>query len=314
MSQIQFPGQPGISERLRPGLRRVLAPNPSALTGPGTNTYVFGEGKVAVIDPGPDDPRHLRAILDALEPGERVGWIIATHAHLDHTALVPALVQATGAPVLAYGNAEAGRRPRVARDFALGGGEGVDQGFRPDEELPDGACIHGPDWTLEVLHTPGHFGNHICLAWDNAVLSGDHVMGWSTTLVSPPDGDMGAYMASLARLARHGAQTMYPGHGGVIEDAPARLAELTAHRLDREAQILAALQRTPRRTGAPHSEGPGAGGLTLDALTRAVYTDVAPMLLPAAARNVLAHLVDLEEKSRVSSYVTRNREVIWSSS
>lgn len=267
-----------MAERLAPGLRRVLAPNPGPLTGAGTNSYILGEGEVAVIDPGPDDPAHLAALEAALAPGERIGHVLVTHAHRDHAPLARALAARWGAPVLAFGDATAGRNPAFAALADLGGGEGVDEGFAPDIRLADGATVEGAGWRLTALWTPGHMGNHLCLLWGDAAFSGDHVMGWATTVVSPPDGDMAAYMASLDRLASAAARVLYPGHGAPVTDPAARISELRAHRRAREAAILA-------RLGPEPQDIPG--------LTRAVYTDIAPGLLPAAERNVLAHLLDL---------------------
>lgn len=298
MSQPHSDLQPGRSTSVTAGLRRVLAPNPSALTGPGTNSYIVGEGRVALIDPGPDDPAHFAALLAALAPGEVVEAIIVTHAHHDHSALAPRLAAHLHAPVLAFGTALEGRNPALAALPHLGGGEGLDLGFRPDMRLADGDSVTGPDWSLRALHTPGHLGNHICLSWGAALFSGDMAMGWSTSIVSPPDGDMTAYMESLARMAAEGAQVLYPGHGAEVPDAPRRLEDLAAHRRLRESQILAAL-----------ALGPGSA----DALAARVYTDVAPSLLPAAARNVLAHLLDLQTRSLVRTIPSPGRDAIWHS-
>jgi glyoxylase-like metal-dependent hydrolase (beta-lactamase superfamily II) len=279
------PPRAGVVERPEPGLRRVLAPNPSPMTLHGTNSYILGEGRVAVIDPGPADPGHMAALLAALTPGETVGWIVVTHAHLDHSPLAQPLAAATGAPVLAFGDAAAGRSTMMqalARAGLAGGGEGVDAAFRPDDVLSDGDRLAGDGWDLVAHHTPGHFGNHLSLQWGTRVFSGDHVMGWASSLVSPPDGDMGAYMASLARLAALNPARLYPGHGEAVEDAAARIAELAAHRRAREAAIRDAL-----------SAGP-ADAATLAA---AVYTDTPAALMGAAARNVFAHLVDLTERN-----------------
>ena len=265
-------------DHLAPGLRRVLAPNPGPLTGPGTNSYIVGTGTVAVIDPGPDDPAHLAALEAALGPDERISHIVVTHAHRDHAPLARILGARQGAPVAAFGDARAGRNPAWDALGDLGGGEGVDSTFAPDLTLPDGAVIEGPDWRLQAIWTPGHMGNHICLRWGDAVFSGDHVMGWATSVVSPPDGDMAAYMASLDRLATLPARVFHPGHGAPVADPAARVADLIAHRRGREAQILAAL--TPQPQPIRH-------------LTERVYADLSPTLIPAAERNVLAHLLDL---------------------
>ena len=273
--------------RLEPDLRLVRAPNPSPMTERGTNSYVLGCGAVAVIDPGPDDARHLEALLAALEPGERVSHILVTHSHLDHCGVAPALARRTGAPVLAFGPSAAGRDPDLrARHAAagLGEGAGIDPDFAPDACIADGARISGADWELRALWTPGHMGNHLCFIADGRAFSGDHVMGWSSSVVAPPEGDMGAYLDSLTRLRDAGAARLYPGHGAPVEDPPARIDALIRHRRARARQLLDAL----------------AGGASdLDALTRAVYADTPPPLLGAARRNLLAHLFDLEARGVV---------------
>jgi glyoxylase-like metal-dependent hydrolase (beta-lactamase superfamily II) len=188
---------------LDPPIRSLLAPNPSPLTGSGTNTWIVGATALAVIDPGPEDSAHLSAILAAIGPGQHISHIFVTHAHRDHSALAARLSAASGAPVLAFGTATEGRSPLMA-SLAPGlpaTGEGLDLRFTPDQRLADDDTISGPDWSLSALHTPGHLGGHICLALGDTLFSGDHVMGWATSIVSPPDGDMGAYMASLHRLA-----------------------------------------------------------------------------------------------------------------
>ena len=273
----------GRAQALAPGLRRVLAPNPSPMTHWGTNTYLLGGAAgLAVIDPGPADSEHLAALLRAIGRAP-VSHILVTHSHLDHSALAAALARATGAPVLAFGDAEAGRSAAMRALVEGGlrsGGEGVDLHFAPDRTVADGDVIAGPGWRLEVMHTPGHMGNHICLRWEDGVFTGDHVMGWASSLVSPPDGDLTDFMASCARLAARPAARFYPGHGAPVTDPAARLAWLIAHRQAREGQILSALHDAPE-------------GLTLAALTARIYTDTPAALHPAAARNVLAHLVDL---------------------
>jgi len=272
--------------RLEPGLRRLTAPNPSPMTFRGTNTYLFGEGEVAVIDPGPDDPRHLAAILAALAPGEHVGAILVTHSHRDHSPLARPLAAATGAPVLAAGPSDWGRSAvmaRLATTGGIGGGEGVEPSFVPDSQIREGARVEGGWGTIEVLETPGHMANHLSFAWQGALFTGDLVMGWSTSLVSPPDGDMGAFMASCRRLETRADRIYHPGHGDPVTAPQTRVAELIAHRLAREAQILAALDPATPATAAD--------------LARRIYTDLAPALLPAAERNVLAHLLDLASRN-----------------
>ena len=276
--------EPGVMQQIEPGLRSVLAPNPSPMTHWGTNTFLLGEGEVAVIDPGPALPAHLAAILAALRPGERISHIFVTHAHLDHSPLARPLAEATGAEVLAFGDARAGLSPRMAGVQGLGGGEGLDLAFTPDRCLQDGEVVAGGTWALEVLHTPGHLGSHICLGWGDRLFTGDHVMGWAPSLVSPPEGDMTDYMASLARLAQRPWLRLYPAHGAAIEVPATRLRELITHRQSREALILQALTQ-PR---------------PLEALLADVYHDTAPALLPAARRNLLAHLLDLLHRNEIS--------------
>ncbi|MDP3340350.1 MBL fold metallo-hydrolase [Frigidibacter sp.] len=286
----------GQVRQVAPGLRQVLAPNPSPMTLQGTNTWIVGEGRVAVIDPGPALPTHLAAILAALGPGETVSHILVTHAHLDHSPLARPFAEMAGAPVLAFGDALAGRSPVMARLVGAGGGEGVDNGFAPDEVLADGAEISGDGWRMTALHTPGHFGNHLSFVWGERLFTGDQVMGWSSSLISPPDGDVAQYMASLDRLAAIGAQVAHSGHGPDIPDPAARIAELAAHRRQREAEVLAAL------TGAP------ADAATLAAR---IYTATPPALLGAAARNVLAHLVDLSDRGLIAPQGVLSAEAVF---
>ena len=266
-------------------VRVVRAPNPSAMTGPGTNSFLIGEEEVAVIDPGPDDPGHVQAILDAAEG--RISHILVTHAHLDHSAGVARLVQATGAPVFAFGTAESGRSPtmaRLAQTGPVGGGEGIDQVFRPDIFLRHGEVLQSDDWTIEALHTPGHMGGHLSFRLGDAIFCGDLVMGWSTTLISPPDGDLVDYFRSLDLLAGLAPRILYPAHGDPVTDPLPRLAELGAHRRHRTAQILSALDE--------------AGGTAADLAAR-IYA-VPQQLMPAAERNVLAHLLALADLGAVT--------------
>lgn len=271
---------------LEPGLRRITAPNPSPMTAQGTNTYLLGTGEIAVIDPGPASPAHRDAILAALASGERIGAILVTHSHRDHSPLARELGQMTGAPVLAAGPSDWGRSATMAAlaaAGAIGGGEGVDHAFAPDRRLADGQTIAGGWGEIAALHMPGHMANHLCFGWQGTMFTGDLVMGWSTSLVSPPDGDMGAFMRSCLRLAGRADRRYFPGHGAPIDDPQARIAALIAHRRSREAQIIAALATRPGATAA---------NLAAD-----IYTGLDPTLLPAAARNVLAHLIDLYERN-----------------
>ncbi|AYE86215.1 MBL fold metallo-hydrolase [Sulfitobacter sp. D7] len=283
-----FDPEIGLAETLEPGLRRIVAPNPSPMTYRGTNTYLLGQSEVAVIDPGPDSPAHLDAILAALQPGQRISHIIVTHTHLDHSPLARPLAARTGAEVWAFGNATAGRSPvmqGLAEAGLMGGGEGVDHEFIPDHTLADGDVLEGESWALEVLHTPGHIGNHLCLAWGDACLTADHIMGWATSLVSPPDGDLTDFMTSCEKLAARQWRVFYPGHGAPVLDPNTRLDWLVAHRRAREASILEALN---------------AGPATAEDLARVIYTETPAALLGAATRNVLAHLVDLTGRGRVA--------------
>lgn len=279
----------GKAEPVAPGLRRIVAPNASPMTFRGTNTYLLGTRALAVIDPGPDDPAHLDAILSALGPGQRISHIFVTHAHLDHSPLSRALARETGAPIHAFGRFDAGRRPvmqALAESGLVGGGEGVDAAFVPDRRLADGDRIAGDGWQLEALHTPGHMANHLSFAWGRALFSGDHVMGWASSIVSPPDGDLSAFMESLHRLQTRRWAVFHPGHGAPVLAPSTRLRDLIAHRLKREAAILTALSEGPARAAD---------------LAARIYTDVAPALLPAAERNVLAHLLDLAGKKEVTA-------------
>ena len=267
-------------------LSTLRADNPGPFTGLGTNTYCLGQTTKTIVDPGPDTPAHLAAILQEVGRHE-IEAILVTHAHTDHSALAPRLSALTGAPILAFGDARAGMSAQMTALEAEGiaGGEGRDDAFVPDHCLTDGNILSLSGLEIEVIHTPGHMSNHICLGLGDTLLSGDHVMAWSTSLVSPPDGDMSAYMASLHKLARRIWRRFLPGHGLPVEDPAARMAALIAHRLGREASVLAAL-----------SQGPG----TPEALTKTIYTDLAPNLQAAATRNVLAHLIDLQARAKVS--------------
>ena len=279
----------GVLTQYEPGIAMILAPNASPMTWWGTNTWLIGTERLAIIDPGPQDTSHLKAILAGIS-GRPVDYILVTHAHVDHSPLAKALSRETGAPILAFGSASAGQEPhmKALADTGLaGGGEGVDTDFAPDRTLGDGDCIEVSGRRLQAIHTPGHMSNHLCFAWDTpgktpALFSGDHVMGWASSLVSPPDGDLTAFMSSCQKLARRKDRIYYPGHGAPITDPAARLAWLISHRRSRESQITELLQE---------------GSQSAHSLTSRIYTDVKPALLPAAERNVLAHLIDLSQRN-----------------
>ncbi len=268
----------GKMEQISPLVRRILAPNPSPFTFTGTHTYVVGRGEVAVIDPGPDLPKHIRALLDALE-GEQIAAILCTHTHRDHSPASRPLKEATGAPIT-------GCAPMSINDEGPRTDAAFDPDYHPDRVLADGERLIGEGWSLEAVATPGHTSNHLCfaLAEEQALFTGDHVMGWSTTIVSPPDGDMAAYMASLARLQERDDTIYYPAHGPAVEKPQRLLRGLLLHRRHREAQILSELKSGEGR---------------IPALVARMYREIDPQLRPAAGRSVLAHLLDLEARGAV---------------
>ncbi len=283
----QFDPAYGVAEELSPGLRRIVAPNPSSMTFKGTNTYLLGTRDLAVIDPGPERAAHLQAILNAVGQDQRITHIFVTHSHVDHSTLARPLSEATGAPVLAFGPSGAGRSEIMTKLAATGlsdAGEGIDTAFFPDLTLEDGAVTTGPDWSLEAIWTPGHLGNHLSFAWDDIVFTGDLVMGWASSLVSPPDGDLTDFMASCRRLRARGAGVFHAGHGAPITAPMDRVTWLIDHRLSREAAILEALTKTQASTTD---------------LAQLIYTDTPASLIPAAKRNILAHLIDLYNKKMV---------------
>lgn len=279
------------------GLQRLIAPNPSPMTGEGTNSYIIGTDDVAVIDPGPADPWHQEALVSAVA-GRPVRAILVTHAHLDHSPGAAPLGVRLQAPVLAFGPFDAGRS-RTMRDLTglVAGGEGVDALFRPDAQLAHGDTVSGEGWTLRAHHTPGHMANHLCFEWleRREVFTGDTVMGWASTLISPPDGDLGQFMDSLNLLERLNAARFHPGHGPEV-DAPAdRCQLLRAHRQSREAAILQRLA-SPKR---------------IPELIADIYNDTPLALHPAAARNVLAHLVHLAETGRAVAEPAIHPDARW---
>ena len=270
-------GKTGRIEQVAPLVRRVLAANPSPFTYTGTQTYLVGSGEVAVIDPGPDRPDHVDALLAAIGGGT-VRAILCTHTHRDHSPASRALAAATGAEII-------GCAPVALADDGPRADEAFDSLYRPDRVLEDGERVTGAGWTLEAVATPGHTSNHLCFALpeQQALFSGDHVMGWSTTIVAPPDGDMAEYMASLDKLLGRRDRIYYPAHGPAIETPHQHVRRLIVHRRAREQQILAQLE---------------AGESRIEAMVPRLYADVDPRLHPAAARSVLAHLVDMERRGR----------------
>jgi glyoxylase-like metal-dependent hydrolase (beta-lactamase superfamily II) len=274
----------GAVDQVSPLIRRVVANNPGPFTYMGTGTYIVGRGEVAVIDPGPDMPAHLEAILAALEPGETVTHIVITHHHSDHSPLAAPLKARTGAPIYGCAVAHAPTDDSGVRTEA-----GHDHDFKPDVSLCGGGqLLEGPGWTLEAIATPGHTSNHICYALleENALFSGDHIMGWSTTVITPPDGDMTDYMASLDKVRARGFATLWPTHGPPVTDVTPFIDAYIAHRRAREAQVLKAV-------------GDGYGRIR--DMVPVLYADVDSRLHPAAARSVLGHMIDLVRRGQVTT-------------
>jgi len=276
---------PGHAEEIAPGVRRMLVNNPSPFTFKGTMSYIVGRGRVAVIDPGPDDAAHRAALLDALR-GETVTHIFVTHTHRDHSPGAAALKAATGALVLAEGPHRAARPLHVGEAPRLDAGG--DTAFDPDLRLADGDVVEGDGWRIEAVATPGHTANHMAYALQgtDVLFSGDHVMGWSTTIVAPPDGAMSDYMASLDKLARRGETVYLPGHGNLIRNAPAFVQSYIRHRQGREASILHRLAK---------------GEADIPSLVRAIYIGLDPRLVGAAGLSTLAHLEDLVARGVVAT-------------
>ncbi|WP_293447185.1 MBL fold metallo-hydrolase [Planktotalea sp.] len=288
MTPNDFNPQAGKPVTLAPALRRILAPNPSPMTYRGTNTYLLGHHDIAVIDPGPDSDPHLAAIMAACTSPQRITQILVTHSHVDHSPLAKRLSEKTGAPILAFGPSDAGRSDAMKACLEAGmqgGGEGIDTAFRPDVLISDGEQISAGDQMITAWHTPGHMGNHMCLAWNDAVFCGDLVMGWASSLVSPPDGDLTDFMASCEKLRRLDANILHSGHGAPIIDPKSRLEWLIEHRKSREAQIIQQLSLAPAAAST---------------IATKIYSDTPTALLPAATRNVIAHLIDLEGKNMIT--------------
>jgi len=283
------PWPTGEAEQIEPLVRRVLAPNPSPFTYTGTQTYIVGLGDgCAVIDPGPDEPAHLAA-LEAAIGGEHVCAIMCTHTHRDHSPGSRPLARRTGAPIV-------GCAPLAIDTAGPRADEGFDPDYAPDRVLADGEAMTGPGWTLTALATPGHVSNHLCFALEEsgALFSGDHVMGWSTSVVVPPDGDMGDYMASLQLLHERDDRVLYPAHGPAVTKPRQLVRSMIGHRRQRENQILRLLGEARQQVGD---------------LVAQMYKGLDPKLTKAAALSVTAHLIDLERRGLVV-----RSEDIWQTS
>jgi glyoxylase-like metal-dependent hydrolase (beta-lactamase superfamily II) len=282
---LAFSAPAGACVEVSPLVRRIVAGNAGPMTFTGTCTYLVGRGRVAVIDPGPDSPGHVANILRALA-GETVTDIAVTHTHRDHSPAARALKGETGARIVGCGP------PRPARALALGETDSMesaaDRDHAPDLGMMDGDAIEGPGWRLEAVETPGHTANHLAFALpqEGALFSGDHVMAWSTTVVGPPEGSMGAYMASLDKLRRRDERIYWPGHGGPVRETQRFVRALAHHRRQREASILTRL---------------AAGDRTVPAIVAAVYQGLAPGLRGAAGLSVFAHLEDLVARGIVAT-------------
>jgi glyoxylase-like metal-dependent hydrolase (beta-lactamase superfamily II) len=272
MSSAVLPIVAGQIVEIAPDVRRVTAPNPGVMTGPGTNSYILGDDDLTLIDPGPESDAHLAVLLEAV--GKKLRWILCTHTHRDHSPLARALQQATGARVLGYGSV-----PDDGRQ---------DEAFKPDRALRDGDIVDCGVYRLRAVHTPGHASNHLCylLEGRGVLFTGDHVMQGSTVVISPPDGDMQAYLDSLEKLLTFPIGAFAPGHGHVIETPQEEVRRLVAHRLKREEKIFAALQRV--------------GPVSLEDLVRSAYDDVPERIHNVAMRSLHASLIRLEKNRRVT--------------
>lgn len=282
-SRMPFEPMHGRPVPVAPGIVRVTCNNPSPFTFHGTNSYLIGTDTLAVIDPGPEDEAHLAALIEAIG-GRKVSHVLVTHTHADHSPLARALSAATGAIIAGCGAHVAARPLHEGELNPLDAA--ADRLYRPDMELADGALLTGDGWTIEAVATPGHTANHLCLAvcGTGYLFSGDHVMAWSTTVVAPPDGAMTPYLASLQKLLARPETLYLPGHGAKLPDAPVYVEALYAHRMQREAAILDALE---------------CDALGLMMLVDRLYEGLAADLRPAAGLSVLAHLERLESLGQV---------------
>jgi len=281
--RTEFDPEYGTAVKIADGIQRITAPNKSAFTYFGTNTYILGDKNVAVIDPGPAIDSHFELLLETLK-GRTVSHIILTHTHMDHSPLAKPLQEKTGAPMLAEGPHRNSRELHLGEQNALDAA--ADNDFMPDHKLEDGEIINGDGWKLETIHTPGHTKNHACFAISDTemLFSGDHVMSWSTSIVAPPDGSMSDYLASLTKLAERKETVYFPGHGGRLEKAPEFTRALRAHRKMRETAVLSRIR---------------AGDLTIPNIVKVIYKDTNPKLHGAAGLSVFAHIEDLVERKLI---------------
>ena len=264
----------------------ILAPNPSPMTFKGTNTYIIDNGELAIIDPGPLNEEHFNNILE-VTAGRSVKYIFLTHSHVDHSPLAKQLSVELNTPIYGYGASDTGLSSTMLSLLDSGyhsGSEGIDYEFNPDYLIKNDEKFHLNNKTISAIHTPGHMGNHVCFQYGKVLFSGDHVMGWATSMVSPPYGDLTQFMASCRSLKTKEFDLFLPGHGDPVESPRERLNFLINHRLERESQIKEAIKKT---------------ALTALEITEIVYTDVDNSLIPAATRNVFAHLIDLSERGLV---------------
>ncbi|MEO0982027.1 MAG: MBL fold metallo-hydrolase [Pseudomonadota bacterium] len=271
----------GRVDQVSPLIRRVIANNPGAFTYTGTGVYIIGKGEVAVIDPGPEIEEHFEALKRALD-GETITHVLVTHSHMDHSPLAHPLADWAGCKVYAKG-------PAIPTESEVRMEAGDDLSFRPDVTIGDGFVAQGPGWTIDAIETPGHTSNHLCYALkeENALFSGDHVMGWSTTVISPPDGDMGDYLNSLAKVRDRNFKTIWPTHGPpVTDDAPGFIQAYIDHRKKREDAILARLS---------------AGDTNIPEMVKTIYADVDKKLHPAACHSVLGHMIHLVKNGTVTT-------------
>jgi len=283
-----YPPPYGTFDQVTDNIRRIVAPNPSPMTFHGTNTYLLGQTQVAVIDPGPNNDDHLSAILAALPQDGAITHIFVTHAHYDHSEMAMRLSETVDAPIYAFGDHEAGKSAlmkSLSEQGGLGGGEGIDRAFRPDYILSHLDDVMCDEWRIIAHHTPGHIANHMCFQVDKVLFTADHVMDWATSMVSPPDGDVGDFMRSCQHLMEFQWDLFLPGHGDSVKAPNERLEWLFSHRREREVQILTQLQ---------------AGRATPHELAQAIYTEIDAKLIPVAARNVFAHLLELHNKGLIS--------------